>query len=412
MMRVAHSTLYNTNMLRLGDLTSRLSLANEVVSTGKQINKLSDDPTGLNQVLNIKANLANLEQLKRNISEGRTWLNSAETALATTKELVTDTKVLALAMDNDSVSSADRAEAAVTVRGTLEHLVMLANSDLNGRYIFAGTRIDTVPFQLDTTVNPPTVTYHGNDSEFAVKSGRNTTVGVGHDGEKIFWEDTLEVDATNNRIDFSEDGGTTQLVATIQNGTYTADALAAEVERALEAASGVGRDFTVTYDANTRQYAITNDDAGNLQMLWNSGANTGTSIAPDLGFDPTADDAVGGPYTSDREARWGIFQTLIDLEGYLQTDDRNGINRSLSRLDANLNHMIAGVSSIGEKESRLDVKEQIIEDLILSYEEKRSKIEDADIIEAVSKLQAAEMAYQAALASTARILRLSLVDYM
>ncbi len=48
----------------------------------------------------------------------------------------------------------------------------------------------------------------------------------------------------------------------------------------------------------------------------------------------------------------------------------------------------------------------------LSLTERRSTIGDADIIEAVMKLQTIETAYQASLSSTAKIISLSLVDYL
>ena len=42
----------------------------------------------------------------------------------------------------------------------------------------------------------------------------------------------------------------------------------------------------------------------------------------------------------------------------------------------------------------------------------RSTIEDADMIEAIMNLQSIETTYQAALSSTAKIMKLSLVDYL
>ncbi|MCD6297532.1 MAG: flagellar biosynthesis protein FlgL, partial [Deltaproteobacteria bacterium] len=61
---------------------------------------------------------------------------------------------------------------------------------------------------------------------------------------------------------------------------------------------------------------------------------------------------------------------------------------------------------------RMEIKENIFQDLKISNTERLSKIEDADIAEAIMDLKAKELAYQAALASSAKVMKMSLVDYM
>ena len=61
---------------------------------------------------------------------------------------------------------------------------------------------------------------------------------------------------------------------------------------------------------------------------------------------------------------------------------------------------------------RMEVKEKIFQDLTLTNTDRLSKIEDADIPEAIIELKAKELAYQAALSSSASVMKLSLVNYM
>ena len=53
-MRVPNISTYVNSTYRLGTLTSNLEDANEVASTQKQINEISDDPLGLSQVISLK----------------------------------------------------------------------------------------------------------------------------------------------------------------------------------------------------------------------------------------------------------------------------------------------------------------------------------------------------------------------
>lgn len=107
-----------------------------------------------------------------------------------------------------------------------------------------------------------------------------------------------------------------------------------------------------------------------------------------------------------------IFKTLIDLKSSLSNNDISGIQDSITNLDTHKNLLNAHISDIAGKTIRLDVKEKIIGDLELTYTERKSKIEDADIAEAIIRLNSMELAYNAALSSSAKIMELSLVDFI
>ena len=57
---------------------------------------------------------------------------------------------------------------------------------MNGQYIFSGTKTDTIPYALDDSTDPPTVTYSGNDAAFAINTGTNSKTDVGTPGSDVF----------------------------------------------------------------------------------------------------------------------------------------------------------------------------------------------------------------------------------
>jgi flagellar hook-associated protein 3 FlgL len=116
--------------------------------------------------------------------------------------------------------------------------------------------------------------------------------------------------------------------------------------------------------------------------------------------------------TSSEEVSWGLFDTLIDFKGYLEDNDTEGINRTLTRLDYHYEEQLSKVTEIGMKVNRLDTKQAIISNISFRYEENRAQIEEADMLKAISDLTASETAYQAALASSSKVMKLSLTDYM
>ena len=291
-MRVANQTLYGMVKQNLGNIAEDLYQANRTVATGKRIANLSDDPVGLTQVLHIEATLSNIEQLGRNITFGKTWLAASETALRNVQTLVSDTKALAVQMATSTMGSAERNAAAENVQNTLEEIVSLANTDVGGRFVFAGSKTDTAPFAVDGT-------YSGDNNPFTVKAGQVTTVDVGKDGEAVF---------------------------------------------------------------------------------------------KSLGLD--------------------IFQTLTDLKTALESNDAGGIQDAIGELGAFFDYMNAQISDVGSKTRRMEVKENIFQDINISNTERLSAIEDADLATAITELKAKELAYQAALNSSSKVMALSLVDYM
>jgi flagellar hook-associated protein 3 FlgL len=132
-MRVASKTIYDTVKFNLANITEELNKANKVVGTGRRIIGLSDDPVGLTQVLNIKSSLSNIEQLRRNMSMGKSWLIAAESALSNVQNQISDAKALCVQMATSTTGSAQRASAAQTVQNTLEEIVSLANTEVSGR---------------------------------------------------------------------------------------------------------------------------------------------------------------------------------------------------------------------------------------------------------------------------------------
>ena len=107
-----------------------------------------------------------------------------------------------------------------------------------------------------------------------------------------------------------------------------------------------------------------------------------------------------------------IFKTLIDLKTCLQNNDTLEISATMDKLDEHLETVSNMISDTGGKIIRMEVKENIIKDLELNHSDRKSQLEDADMADAVMNLKTKELAYQAALSSSAKVMSLSLVNYL
>ncbi|MDX9964316.1 flagellin [Desulfobacter postgatei] len=269
-MRVATISIYKQATYQLGRLTSDLNEANEVVSTNLKVSSASDDPSGMKQVVTINSDLAALEQYQVNVDQAQNVLTTAETALDTMADQLSEMKLLCSALSNASASYQERSNAAESMSLYLDGLLDLANTDAYGGYVFGGDDNRTTPFTYDDDDNPTRVTYNGSSDPVNISTSRNTNISLDCCGSDLFYEDEIIVDATNNKIVFTEDPGTGDdnlitIEATITSGTYSKEELAAVVEDTLNQASKE-KGYEVEYDEATNTFSIGTDGSRDTPM--------------------------------------------------------------------------------------------------------------------------------------------------
>jgi len=185
-MKISTKTLYDNIITNLNRASTDMIKANEVVSTGKKINRASDDPMGLMSVLDIRSSMANIDQLGRNITAGRLWITVGESSLNQVDEFLYQAKAVCIDIKDEEKTGLARENAADAVDEYLKQILSFANAKVGDSYIFAGTKTDTKPFFLDESDPEVKVKYKGNANPFSVKVGIDTDVAVGRNGEEVF----------------------------------------------------------------------------------------------------------------------------------------------------------------------------------------------------------------------------------
>ena len=144
-----------------------------------------------------------------------------------------------------------------------------------------------------------------------------------------------------------------------------------------------------------------------------NGAYVGTpgsvdrAIAPGVKVAVNADGPTAfGPPGAD------LFQDLSDLSNALRLGDMTTVNAKLSALQTAHTRVTTTLADVGVRASRLDKADQTILDSKLQMTTALSDLENVDIGEATMNLKLQELAYQTALASTARLVQPSLSDFL
>jgi flagellar hook-associated protein 3 FlgL len=146
----------------------------EMIVSGKRINRPSDDPIGMSNVMGYRSTISSLDQYTENIGNAKMRIDTAENVLGIVTDLLNDAKGIAFDSNPDM-----RQNLAQDVAAIREQVLQIANYQLNDKYIFSGDMIDTTPFNAAGV-------YAGDNGNADYIIGKNAQVEIAADGGNIF----------------------------------------------------------------------------------------------------------------------------------------------------------------------------------------------------------------------------------
>jgi len=212
-MRVTNKLMADTITNNLFKNTERLLKTQNMISSGKRINKPSDDPIGMGRVLDFRKRISSIDQYSRNISHGESWLKHTDSTLESVDTLLIRAKELAVYQATETASQETREIAAEEVKNIYDQIVQLANTKLGKSYIFSGHITDAAPFSRDVNYN---ASYNGDDGEIRISIGENVTTSINNNGEDIFTSDENVFDILRDLINGLENNDTAEISAQIE----------------------------------------------------------------------------------------------------------------------------------------------------------------------------------------------------
>jgi flagellar hook-associated protein 3 FlgL len=190
--------MYGTLLGNLQRSRRQLLQAQEQISSQKKVTQPSDDPTAFGQIVLDKSSLSQTDQWTRNVQFGTARLDAADSALGQVQNVLTRIRELTIQARSDTTSAQGRTTIAQEVRQLHRQLIQLANTDVSGQAIFAGTETNVTPFVISSG---DSVTYQGNSDSQSIAVGRNQTAQVLLAGSEVFTGPTTNVfDSVSNLL--------------------------------------------------------------------------------------------------------------------------------------------------------------------------------------------------------------------
>jgi flagellar hook-associated protein 3 FlgL len=185
-MRVSTQALYRGIEQRLLTLADQLNRSEEKVATGRNMNRPSDNPVGLVSALGLRNSLSRLEQYQRNMDMGKIWLDLNGTAIEQAGKVAQQAQAIALNLQDGTQSAEMRSTLANAVGLLLDQAVSLGNTQLAGKYIFAGYNTNTQPFTKTQIGGSDAVQYNGDGNDFQIQVGPQESLEIGKNGQELF----------------------------------------------------------------------------------------------------------------------------------------------------------------------------------------------------------------------------------
>lgn len=107
-----------------------------------------------------------------------------------------------------------------------------------------------------------------------------------------------------------------------------------------------------------------------------------------------------------------VFETFDNVVTHLRNNDVSGLQGDIDALDSALAHILGKLAEVGAKTNQLESTKSNLLDLKLNMTKMLSDLEDTDFAEAVAELSLQELAYQASLASSARLMQTNLLEFL
>jgi len=416
MMRISSQQIFSGGINRLQDINSNLVDTQQQISTGKKVNKPSDDPVAAARILKLDQELRRVDTYQRNANLADNRLKQEESALASSVDIIQRVRELTVQAGSGSLSANDRQSISAELKERLGQLANIANTrDASGEYIFSGFQGQTPAFAKDGAGDWQ---YQGDEGQRVLEIDDGVTVPISDHGKGIF----VNVPKAVSVVD-SDDG----------TGTAPANGYVSDLEvvapKSLRDAFGsrAPSDLRLTINEVTPgSYEIENvyDDRTTPPTVINTAGPIpfveGEEVqvaGMNMTFNDVSDNEEYTIGINDKQSVFGTIENLVDgLEGIAKGTPEGDaqyntlIADSLTNLDNAQEKIILKQTELGGRLNAVESTTAFLEDSGLYTKEIRSQLQDVDYAEAISNLSFQSFVLQAAQQSFAKVSQMSLFD--
>lgn len=349
---------------------------------GKQLENGSDDSILYSRIVSVDDKIRTYEGIETQIERTVVQNNTADSSIKEIKKILEYINAELIKANTDTTSEDGLKAIAINIAGMKENLYDLANTQVEGEYVFTGSDSSVKPFEMDANGK---VTYVGDNKlrSVAVEEGSYRERGVNgfdmmmYSSSTAYKDQSLTFSATDRIID--QDGNEWKLNSPTNDtltkydpdGNVTTDTMAVTFDV-----------VTNTYSTPVLTAAGTKFEAKtNIFDLIDNVVNSLNKV-----------DSAGNPI-SDTQARTLIGKGLEEL-----TKAYDGVNIAHAELGSRNKIFETSLEGIGSK--------------LTQYKKLSQDLSSSNLTEVALQAKALELTYTALYSTISKTNQLSLVNFM
>ena len=182
-MRITNSIMQRSALAAIQLGLRRLNDAQTQVTTGKRIQKASDNPVAASEIMTTSASLDAIDQYKRNIDAAKSRATTEEGVLDKLSDALSRAKELGVGQGGADATAQTRRIAKAEVDQLLQFVVGLGNTKMGDEYLFGGKYAGRPPIVAGAP-------YY--DAAYPPSGTRDVEISAGqfldanHDGMQVF----------------------------------------------------------------------------------------------------------------------------------------------------------------------------------------------------------------------------------
>ncbi len=172
-------------LLNLRNAQTQRATANNEIASGYRVRRPSDDPSDAAGVVRTRTQLAGIKQFNSNLHAVEAELRAVDGALFDAVNALQRGAQLASQGANSTNTPESRANIAKEVDGIFRHVLSIANTVYDGRYVFGGSQEAGAPFSADPA-STSGVRYDGDGGQRSILFPDGRPAQISLPGDAIF----------------------------------------------------------------------------------------------------------------------------------------------------------------------------------------------------------------------------------
>jgi len=380
-----------------------------------RIPRLSDDPVAAGQAVRFDSYLTRLNRFEKNVNFAMDHLNSAHDNLLTANDILQRLRDLSVQAAHGLYSQEDLKIMAMEVNQLLEELVKISNMlGPDTKQAFAGDKVFTEPFRIVEgnvegagEVMITRVEYRGAGATRQIEIGDNMFLELDISGAQAFWAEKMKIFSSVNATDYRVQQAGAFFINDVEIDVAVGDTLPSIVAKINDS----GAPVKAYIDIDSRGLVIEGTMAELLRIEDKVG---GASVMRDLGIIAgNMQNNAPNWAVSARVSGGSLFDMVIRLRDGMLRGDQDFIgSQGIAGIDLAINNINYRIADLSSRKERAEFAGSRLNSQIQNTQKMLAREAGFDLAQYAMQLKAAEGAHQSILATSARLLPMSLLNFL